>query len=177
MYFWGNNRMKHILFACAYTFLFFVANAQGDSSKLPPYKRFPELPPIQILLSDSSTLYTKAQIQKNKPVLVMIFSPDCSHCQHETEEIIAHMDEMKDMQIIMITYHPVHMMKDFVSNYGLAKYANIVVGKDVYYITTGFFDIHNIPYLAMYDKRGKLIECFEGSLPIPEVIKILKNGK
>jgi hypothetical protein len=29
----------------------------------------------------------------------------------------------------------------------------------------------------MYDKRGKLIEGFEGSLPIPEVIKILKNGK
>jgi thiol-disulfide isomerase/thioredoxin len=169
--------MKHILLVFACFFLFFGANAQPDSTKLPPYKRFPELPPIQILLSDSSTLFTKAQIPKNKPVLVMIFSPDCSHCQHETEEMIAHMDEMKNMEIIMITYHSISMMKDFVTNYGLAKYPNIVVGKDVYYITTGFFDIHNIPYLAMYDKNGKLIEGFEGSLPIPEVIKLLKDAK
>lgn len=149
--------------------------AQGDTTKLPPYQRFPELPPIQILLSDSSTMYTKAQIPNGKPVLFMIFSPDCSHCQHETEELIAHMDELKDIQIVMITYHPLYVMKDFITTYGLSKYPNIVVGKDVYYITTTFFDIHNIPYLAMYNKKGKLIEGFEGSLPIPKVIEILKE--
>ncbi|MGZ3951554.1 MAG: TlpA family protein disulfide reductase [Flavisolibacter sp.] len=169
--------MKYTLLAFFCSFLFLVTSAQTDSSKIPPFKRYPTLPPIQILLSDSSTLYTKAQIPANKPVLFMIFSPDCSHCQHETEELIAHMDEMKDLQIVMITYHPLYMMKDFVANYGLAKYPNIVVGKDIYYITTGFFDIHNIPYLAMYDNKGKLIEGFEGSLPIPEVIKIIKNAK
>jgi len=169
--------MKHILLVFAFISLIVGAKAQTDSAKLAPYQRYPDLPPIQLLLSDSSTMYTKAQIPKNRPVLVMIFSPDCSHCQHETEEMIAHMDEMKDLQIVMITYHPIYMMKDFIANYGLAKYSNIVVGKDVYYITTGFFNIHNIPYLAMYDKNGKLIEGFEGSLPIPEVIKILKKGK
>jgi hypothetical protein len=105
----------------------------------------------------------------------MIFSPDCSHCQHETEEMIAHMDELKDDQIIMITYHPLYMMKDFIANYGLSKYSNIVVGKDIYYITTGFYDIHNIPYLAMYNKKGNLIEGFDGSLPIPKVIEILNK--
>jgi thiol-disulfide isomerase/thioredoxin len=105
----------------------------------------------------------------------MIFSPDCSHCQHETEELIAHMDEMKNDEIVMITYHPLYMMKDFIANYGLSKYPNIVVGKDIYYITTGFYDVHNIPYLAMYDKKGKLIEGFEGSLPIPKVIDILNK--
>lgn len=168
--------MKNTLLFFACTFFFFFAFGQTDSTKLPPYKRYPSLPPIQILLSDSSTVYTKAQIPNDKPVLFMIFSPDCSHCQHETEEIIAHMDEMKSFQIVMITYHSLHLMNDFITNYGLTKYPNIVVGKDVYYITTGFFDIHNIPYLAMYNKKGNLIEGFEGSLPIPEVIKILKGN-
>ena len=160
-----------------FSFLFFVLSsfAQSDTTKLPPYQRFPNLPPIQILLSDSSTMYTKAQIPNGKPVLFMIFSPDCSHCQHETEELIAHMDELKNVEIVMITYHPLSAMKDFIANYGLAKYSNIVVGKDVYYITTGFYDIHNIPYMAMYDKKGKLIEGFEGSLPIPKVVEILKD--
>lgn len=149
--------------------------AQNDSTSVPPYQRYPTLPPIKILLSDSSTIYTKAEIPTGKPVLVMIFSPDCSHCQHETEELIAHMDELKNDEILMITYHPLYMMKDFITNYGLSKYPNIVVGKDIYYITTGFYDVHNIPYLAMYDKKGKLIEGFEGSLPIPKVIDILNK--
>jgi cytochrome oxidase Cu insertion factor (SCO1/SenC/PrrC family) len=169
--------MKYTLLAFVCSLFFMVSSAQTDSTKIPPYKRYPSLPPIQILLSDSSTMYTKAQIPANKPVLFMIFSPDCSHCQHETEQMIAHMDEMKDLQIVMITYHPLYMMKDFIATYGLAKYPNIVVGKDIYYITTGFFDIHNIPYLAMYDKKGNLIEGFEGSLPIPEVIKVMNNAK
>jgi hypothetical protein len=158
--------------------LFFISGfAQSDSTQIPPYQRFPTLPPIQILLSDSSTLYTKAQIPAGKPGLFIMFSPDCSHCQHETEELVAHMNELKDAQIVMITYHPLWMMKDFITNYGLAKYPNIVVGKDVSYITPAFFDIHNIPYLAMYNKKGNLIEGFEGSLPIPKVIEILHKNQ
>jgi thiol-disulfide isomerase/thioredoxin len=156
--------------------LFFVSGfAQSDSTKVPPYQRYPTLPPIKILLSDSSTMYTKDQIPTGKPVLFMIFSPDCSHCQHETEELIAHIDELKDVQIVMITYHPLSAMKDFINNYGLAKYSNIVVGKDIYYITMGFYDIHNIPSMAMYNKKEKLIEKLEGSVPISKVIEILKE--
>ena len=169
--------MKNALLFFILSFFFISWFAQGDTTKLPPYQRFPVLPPIQILLSDSSTMYTKAQIPNDRPVLFMIFSPDCSHCQHETEEMIAHMDELKDVQIVMITYHPLSAMRDFITDYGLAKYPNIVVGKDVYYITTGFFDVHNIPYMAMYNKKGKLIEGFEGSLPITKVIEVLHTSK
>lgn len=168
--------MKNTLLFFAFLSFFVSGIAQSDSTKIPPYKRYPVLPPIQILLSDSSTMYTKAQIPNGKPVLFMIFSPDCSHCQHETEELVAHMNELKDVEIIMMTYHPLSAMKDFIKNYGLSKYPNIVVGKDIYYITTGFFDIHNIPYMAMYDKKGKLIEGFEGSLSIPKLVEMLHQN-
>lgn len=168
--------MKNTLLFFVLLFFLVPGFAQSDSARLPPYQLYPGLPPVQILLSDSSTMYTKAQIPNNKPVLFMIFSPDCSHCQHETEELIAHIDELKNVQIVMITYHPLYMMNEFITNYGLSKYSNIVVGKDIYYITNGFFDIHNIPYLAMYNKKGKLIEGYEGSLPIPKVIEILKEN-
>lgn len=148
-----------------------------DSSKLAPYQRYPSLPPIQILLSDSSTMYTKAQLPSNKQTLFIVFNPDCSHCQHETEEMVAHKDELKDVQIVMITMQPLWMMKDFISKYGLADFSNVVVGKDIYYILPGFFDIHNLPYLAMYNKKGNLIGGFEGSLPIEKVVQILNNNQ
>jgi thioredoxin-related protein len=167
--------MRNTLLFFVLTLSFSSVFAQTDSIEVPPYKRFPSLPPIQILLSDSSTVYTKAQIPKGKPVLFMVFSPDCSHCQNETDELKAHMDELKDVQIVMITFHPLWMMKDFIDKYGLSQYSNVVVGKDIYYFTPAFYGIRNIPYMAMYDKKGNLIEGLEGSQPIPKVIEILKK--
>jgi thioredoxin-related protein len=145
--------------------------AQSDSAIVPPYKRFPSLPPIQILLSDSNTLYTKAEIPKNKPVLFIIFSPDCSHCQKETEGVLAHMDELKNVHIIMITYQPLQVMKEFIKTYRLSDYSNITVGRDLNYITMGFYNIRNIPAIAMYDKKGNLIDKREGEVPIDEIIE------
>lgn len=142
------------------TLLFFVlvfaglnAFTQIDSTKLPPYQRFPTLPPLEILLSDSSTIYTKQQIPKDKPVIVMVFSPDCSHCQDETKDMIAHMEELKDVHIVMITMQPLWMMKDFIAKYELAKYSNIVIGKDIHYFTPGFYNLRNIPFMALYNKK------------------------
>ena len=60
--------------------------AQSDSIA-PAFKRFPTLPPFQLLLSDSTTVYTKAQLPSRKAVFFMVFSPECSHCQHAAEEL------------------------------------------------------------------------------------------
>lgn len=164
------------------TLLFFVlvfaglnAFTQIDSTKLPPYQRFPTLPPLEILLSESSTIYTKQQIPKDKPVIVMVFSPDCSHCQDETKDMIAHIEELKDVHIVMITMQPLWMMKDFIANYELAKYSNIVIGKDIHYFTPGFYNLRNIPFMALYNKKGKIIEAVSGTLPIAEVIEIIED--
>jgi thiol-disulfide isomerase/thioredoxin len=168
--------MKSILLFFVFACTCFSALAQTDSTKLPPFQRFPSLPPVQILLSDSSTIYTKDQIPKGKPVLFMVFSPDCSHCQDETTDMVAHMDKLKDVHIVMITMQPFSMMKDFIEKYGLAKYSNIIIGKDIYYFTPGFFELRNIPFIAIYNKKGKLIEGHGGTVPFETVIEILEDN-
>lgn len=151
--------------------------AQADSTQqLPPYKRFPSLPPVQLLLSDSSTLFTKSQIAAGRRVLFMVFSPDCEHCQHETEELIAHRNELKDVQIVMVTMYPLWKMKEFVSRYGLDAYSNIVIGKDIYYTLPAFYDIRNLPYLALYNKKGLLTATFEGAWPLTKIIETMKQN-
>ena len=51
----------------------------------PPYKRFPTPPPLKLLLTDSSTIFTDKQLKKDTPLFLILFSPDCEHCQTETE--------------------------------------------------------------------------------------------
>lgn len=169
--------MKRVVLFFVFAFGLTTVFAQTDSSQIPPYKRFPTVPPIQILLSDSTTLYTKKDLSSHKPVLIMVFNPECEHCQHETEDLIAHKKELKDVQIVMITVEPLWKMKDFISKYGLNNYSNIIVGKDIYYILPVFYDIHNIPYLAMYNKKGDLIEGHEGTLPMEKVVQAFNKNK
>ena len=148
--------------------------SQVDST-LPPYKKYPTVPPFQILLSDSSTMYTKAKLPQKKPVFVIVFSPECSHCQHDTEELIARKDELKDVQIVMITMHPLWMMNEFIEKYKLKELDNVVVGRDLYYIMPSFFDMHNLPFIALYDKNGDLVPGSERAGGIGGIIEMLKK--
>ena len=160
-----------MLFACL------ALHAQTDSIQ-PPYKRFPQVPPFQILLGDSTTMYTKASLPKNKPVLLMLFSPECSHCQHSAEELVQYKEKLKGIQVVMVTLHTISQMNAFADTYGLKALPNVVVGKDVYVILPPFFSIHNLPYMAFYKRNGDLIRTVEGSLPMEKVIELFqKSGR
>lgn len=143
----------------------------------PAYKRMPFIPAIDILLGDSATRYTKANIPKKTPVFIMLFSPDCSHCQQTAGEMITHKEELKDIHIIMATMHSLAEMNDFVQKYGLSQLPNLTVGKDVNYIFLGFYDVKHLPFMAFYNKKGALISATEGALPIPKVLEIFKANK
>jgi hypothetical protein len=94
-------------------FILNIIRLLSDDSIQPPIKRFPVLPPLKLLLTDSSTYFTKNDFKKKEDVLLMLFSPDCDHCQHETEEIIKHIDKFKNVQIVMATVMPFAAMKSF----------------------------------------------------------------
>lgn len=148
--------------------------AQQDSAAAPPYKRFPNVPPFKLLETDSVTIFTKDDLKKNKKVLLILFNPGCDHCKHETEELIKHIDDFKKVQIIMATTAPFADMKEFYTNFNLARFDNIKTGKDIQSFLPSFFMIYSLPYLAMYDKKGKLISIFEGTMKMEDLIKVFK---
>lgn len=167
--------MKYILFI-SFLISSIAADCQNDLT-IPPYKRYPTLPPIQLLLGDSVTKYTKDNIPEKKPVLVMLFSPDCSHCQHTAEEMYKNKENLKSIQIVMATILPLYQMNDFMKKYKLDELDNVVAGKDIYFLLPPFYAIKNFPYMAMYNKKGNLIMGFEGSMPIEKIISVFKESK
>jgi thioredoxin-related protein len=167
--------MKWTVFFCL-LIIQITGNAQEVSS-IPAYKRFPTLPPIQLLLGDSATKYTKENIPEKKPVLIMIFSPECSHCQHAAEEMYEHREELKEIHIIMATMFPLYEINDFMQKYKLNQMKKVVAGKDIYFLLPPFYAVKSLPYLAMYNKKGNLIMGFEGSMSVEKIIAAFKNNK
>lgn len=141
----------------------------------PPYKRFPTVPPLKLLLIDSTTQFTEKDLEKDKAVFVILFSPDCEHCKKGTEELIDNIDKFKDIQIVMTTILPFDKMKEFYTTYKLDRFKNITVGRDQFFLLPTFYRIKNMPYFAFYDKKGNLIDTAEGALPVPKVLEYFKD--
>jgi len=144
--------------------------ATDQANAEPPFKRFPTLPPFRLLKLDSSTYLTKEDVKKNHRTIIMYFSPDCDHCKHQTESILADFKKFKDIEIIMATYQPFEELKEFNEHYRMAEHPNIKMGRDEKFFLPPFYKIRNLPYLALYDKKGNLVTTFEGTQKIDTIL-------
>lgn len=167
--------MKRVSFIFSLLLITTMSLAQNTYDTVPPYKRSPVVPEFKLLGIDSVSYLTKDKLKKNKPVLIIIFNPDCDHCKHETEEILKHMDDLKKVQIVMATMAQFAPMMDFYKKYKLEDYKNIKVGRDLQYMLPTFYRAQSLPYLAMYDKEGNLLTTFQGTMKIEELIDVFKD--
>lgn len=143
--------------------------AQAD---LPPYKKVPYFPPVKLLLSDSITWYQKDDLPKKTAVLMMYFNPTCDHCQHETEDIVKNIDKFRDIHIVMATAMHFDSMRVFKERYRLGNFKNIVVGYDPGFFLMTFYQVHSLPFLALYNRWKELISAYEGGLPVDKILKV-----
>jgi thiol-disulfide isomerase/thioredoxin len=164
--------VKRIFITIVTLFIAQLSFSQADSTK-PLYLRFPAVPQFTIFKAADSTAFTRENLHKKKPVVFILFSPDCEHCQHETKELIANLDKFKNTQIVMITYMPYDMMKQFYRDYKIADYPLITMGRDGKYMLPTFFNVHSLPAIYVYDKKGKFKQAFEGSVKIDKIVEAL----
>lgn len=143
---------------------FFITD--GYAQEQAPAKRFPIIPQFTLLGVDSSSIITKANLADNKKTMIMYFSPDCDHCQHQTEALLKSIDRFKGVQIVMATYQPFEEMTAFYKKYNIGTYPQIHLGRDTKFFFVPFYQIRDLPYIALYDAKGNLIKTFESTTDI-----------
>jgi thiol-disulfide isomerase/thioredoxin len=155
--------------------LLICGTVQSQSSDtLPPYLQFKIIPPFKIQLMDSTTWFTKGALSSKKPTWIIYFSPDCGHCQLETEEIISNIKALQKVQIVMVASRPFPDVKNFYDHYLLQRFPNIILGVDQSRLVVNYYRVEYTPFSALYDKRGKLIKAFKDAPKIEEVISLVK---
>src|SRR4051812_48647995 len=150
-----------------------INTAIADSDSSAAYRKNPTIPAFRIQTPDSSW-FTKANLQTRKPTLILYFSPDCGHCQLETEEVLSKMKELNDLQIVMVTSRPFTDMANFADHYKINRFPSIKIGTDPSRMVTQFYDVKFTPFSAFYDKNGKLVKVYEKGIDMPELISLVK---
>jgi cytochrome oxidase Cu insertion factor (SCO1/SenC/PrrC family) len=166
--------VKHFLYHTLFLLLATGVFAQSDSIKA-PYLRFPTIP-LFTLLKPDSTKITRDDLSKNKKTMIMYFSPDCDHCKHQTDSMLASIKQFQDVQILMATYQPLEEMRTFYKEYKISSYSNIKMGRDTQFFFPPFYKILNLPFMVLYNEKGKLITTFEGTTPIAKLVQAFRNN-
>ena len=169
--------MKKIITALLLLAAFQSVDAQTEikTDTLPTYKKYPTIPVFTIMTAPDSLKFSKDDLKKKKPVMIMIFSPDCSHCKNATEDLIKHMDlfQAKDAQVVMVSHLDFSNIKKFYEDYKIAGYSNITMGRDGTYTLGAFYKIKSFPSIFVYDAKGNFVKSFEGDVKMSEIAESL----
>ena len=141
-----------------------------------PYQKNPHIPSFSILLTDSATHYTNLNIAKNKPTILVYFSPDCSHCQADAKNLAEKLDSLKDINFVWISSHEVDKIKAFAIKYNMAGLPNMVFGKDDKWAIPSFFKITFTPYFVVYGKDGLFYKEFRNGLLPHDLIEAAEES-
>ena len=166
--------MKNLLILFVGILISYSGFSQTSATKdTAVYLRFPAIPQFTVYKAPDSTVFSRENLQKRKSTVFIIFSPDCEHCQHETELLLQNIKKFKNTQILMITYLPYEEMIKFYKTYKIANYPQITMARDTKFFFPVFFKVRNLPSIFVYDKKGDLKKSFEGSVKIEDIIQEL----
>jgi thioredoxin-related protein len=169
--------MKNILIVLS--LIFAVGCTQAQTPSTTPTPNIDHIPVFHILTKDS-TILTAANLKKGKPVMIIYFAPDCSHCQRLMYEMQPEMDKFKDIQIVMVTFTQtslLKMLREFYKDYNFQKYPNIMMGTEYpNYVVQRYYQVSNTPYIAVYDHKGKLVQAFPKAPTMKELVAAVKKS-
>jgi thiol-disulfide isomerase/thioredoxin len=163
--------VKKLLISLVCFFLVKLSFAQTPAT-IQDYKTLP-LPEFTITKAPDSTQFSRGDLAKNKETIIIIFSPDCEHCQRETDSLIANIDLFYKVQIVMASPLDFSDIAKFYKSYRIADYPEITMGRDGSYTLGTYYKVHNFPSIYVYDKNGQYKASFEGSYPVQKVAAAL----
>jgi len=149
-------------------------SAQENIDPDAPFLKDKNIPRFTLNLTTGKS-FSNTQIPKTKYTCIIIFSPDCSHCQEEAADLTKNADKFKSVFFIWNSYKEMADIKAFATKYGLDKQSNVVIGKDPEFSIPVFFRPRMTPFVALYEK-GQLLKVYEQGVKVPELLKII-GGK
>jgi thioredoxin-related protein len=139
-----------------------------------PYIKDKRIPNFSLTSIDGKEITNKDLPTKYKYTCIIIFSPDCSHCEHEADEINKNADKFKNVLFIWDSYREMDLIKKFATKYNLAGQPNVVIGRDGALTIPTFFRPRMTPFVALYD-RGNFVKIWEQGVEPTELIKFTQG--
>ncbi|MEM6517330.1 MAG: redoxin domain-containing protein [Bacteroidota bacterium] len=120
--------------------------------------------------------FSKKDLSKNKKKLFIHFNSDCDICQNEALKFSEKIQDLKEYQILYISYESPKNIDSFSRKFGLDQISNITFLRDVNTVFYSWVESHQVPYILAYDENDKLVYQHKGMTIFSKLIESLENG-
>jgi hypothetical protein len=148
---------------------------QGLGKENKALKGIKNLPHFTLLSLDSSHILKSEEIPAGRPCVFFYFDPTCEHCQKETEGIVSHRQELKNVRFYFLSAASRKDIDSFYTSYHLDEQPNVFVGMDYQFSFFNAFLPSTIPYMAVYNDRRVLAKVYNGEADIHSLIDLIRN--
>jgi thiol-disulfide isomerase/thioredoxin len=146
------------------------AFSQADNSK--PGSAIPS---FKILKSNGS-YFTSNDIKKNSPTVLIYFAPDCDHCIKLMDQLFKKIHQFDRANVVMVTFKAPNDVAWFERKYGTSQFPNITVGTEgMSYVLRNYYRLDKTPFVAIYDKKGKLAFSYKNEPVADEILAHFKK--
>jgi thioredoxin-related protein len=115
-----------------------------------------------------------AQSLKGKRTVLILFQPDCEHCQNESKQIAERLDKFAKYELYFVSTAAIPEIQKFSVDYKLAGKPNIHFAKtEVQQIIDSFGPIP-APSIFIYSENGEQLNSFQGEMEMDVIIKYLQ---
>lgn len=135
--------------------------AQYDTTA--PYLKTKLLPDFRLLTIDSIE-FNQTVLDETKSTIVMLFNPECDHCQQQLNLLLSMPLVTETAQIILSSNETMVKNRIFYEKNKLDKYPFIHLGKDFKYFFETFYQPRTIPVLAFYNPQKQLTLFNQGNV-------------
>jgi peroxiredoxin len=165
--------MKHfitILILCFCAFLINCSQPKSDKKEIQaPAVPQNELPQMTVTTSDQSSVNLRNV--KGKTMLIL-FQPDCDHCQREAEEIRKHLTEFREYELYFISADEMAAIEEFGKTYDLLGHSNVKFAATTVESVLGNFGPISAPSVYIY-RDQTLVKKFNGEVGIDSILQAL----
>lgn len=129
------------------------------------------LPAMYIRTTDGKTM--SARTLSGKKTILILFQPDCDHCQNEARQIRENIAHFNHYQVYFVTAAKTEEAKSFLVDF---RFDNI---KNFHFATTDVQSILNsygpvsTPSIYIYSEQGELRAQFNGQTEIETILKVI----
>ena len=106
-------------------------------------------------------------------VALILFQPDCDHCQREAVDIEKNLAGFKDFKLYFVSSAPLNEIDAFAQQYNLKNKPNVFFGTTDAVNVLKHFGPVETPSIYLYSEKKQLIESFNGEVAIEVVIKYI----
>ena len=155
-----------ILSVCLHSF------SQTDTTA--PYWKEKLLPAFTLLDKDSVP-FTQAVLKEGKNIIIMLFNPECDHCQKQLELLLSIPEVSNSAELVLSSIETIEKNNIFCKKNNLENYPFVHLGKDYKYLFGKYFRPTTIPVLAFYNKKREFVLINQGNAAKKLVLGALKE--